>query len=96
MQNDVVMGTLTVRENLMFSANLRLPNSLSQKDKRQRVEETLYELGLTSCADTKVSHILTYLLTYLLTCFTYLLYTLSLPVEQRPQITDLRHYSYYT
>ena len=51
------MGTLTVRENLMFSANLRLPSSLSKKDKRQRVEETLQELGLTSCADTKVSHI---------------------------------------
>jgi len=55
-QDDVVMGTLTVRENLMFSANLRLPSSLSKKDKRQRVEETLQELGLTSCADTKVSH----------------------------------------
>jgi len=51
------MGTLTVRENLMFSANMRLPNSLPKKDKRQRVEETLQELGLTSCADTKVSHI---------------------------------------
>jgi len=57
LQDDVVMGTLTVRENLMFSANLRLPNSVSQKDKRQRVEDTLQELGLTSCADTKVSHI---------------------------------------
>jgi len=51
------MGTLTVRENLMFSANLRL-SSMSQKDKRQRVEDTLQELGLTSCADTKVSHII--------------------------------------
>jgi len=50
------MGTLTVRENLMFSANLRLPDSLSQKDKQQRVEDTLQELGLITCADTKVSH----------------------------------------
>jgi len=52
------MGTLTVRENLTFSANLRLPSSLSQKEKRNRVEETLQELGLVSCADTKVSNIL--------------------------------------
>ena len=52
------MGTLTVRENLMFSANLRLPNSLSQKDKSQRVEEILQKLDLTSCADTRVSRII--------------------------------------
>jgi len=38
----------------MFSANSRLPSSMLQKDKRQRVEDTLQELGLTSCADTKV------------------------------------------
>jgi len=52
------MGTLTVRENLTFSANLRLPKSLSQQEKHNRVEETLQELDLTSCADTKVSDIL--------------------------------------
>ena len=52
------MGTLTVRENLMFSANMRLPNSLSWKDKLQRVEEAIQELGLASCADTKVSYII--------------------------------------
>ena len=52
------MGTLTVRENLMFSANLRLPNSLSRKEKHNIVEETLQELDLMTCADTKVSNIL--------------------------------------
>jgi len=57
-QDDVVMGTLTVRENLMFSANLRLPDSLSRREKRHRVEETIQELGLTSCANTKVSNVL--------------------------------------
>jgi len=57
----MVMGTLTVRENLMFSANLRLPSSVSQKDKRQKVDEILHELGLTACADTKVSHSLVFL-----------------------------------
>jgi len=57
-QDDIVMGTLTVRENFTFSANLRLPDNLSQKEKRHRVEETIQELGLTSCANTKVSNIL--------------------------------------
>ena len=51
------MGTLTVRENLMFSVNLRLPDSLSRKEKRHIVEEIIQELGLTSCANTKVSNI---------------------------------------
>jgi len=45
----------------MFSANLRLPDSLSQKEKRHRVEETIQELGLTSCANTSVSNILQYI-----------------------------------
>jgi ABC-type lipoprotein export system ATPase subunit len=53
-QDDVVMGTLTVRENLMFSANLRLPKSVSHREKCDRVTETLEELGLVKCADSKV------------------------------------------
>ncbi|MBN3295871.1 ABCG2 protein, partial [Amia calva] len=36
-QDDVVMGNLTVRENLLFSAALRLPTSISFKDKEERV-----------------------------------------------------------
>lgn len=53
-QDDVVMGTLSVRENLEFSASLRLSSSVSNKERKQRVETTLQELGLTHCADTKV------------------------------------------
>ena len=48
------MGTLTVRENLYFSAALRLPNSMSWSGKKERVEKTIDELGLNECADTKV------------------------------------------
>ena len=47
-------GTLTVRENLMFSANLRISDSVSTKEKAAKVEETIKELGLEKCADTKV------------------------------------------
>jgi ATP-binding cassette subfamily G (WHITE) protein 2 len=53
-QDDVVMGTLTVRENLMFSANLRLPQRISHREKCALVNETIEELGLTTCANSKV------------------------------------------
>jgi len=48
------MGTLTVRENLMFSANLRFPQTMSDEEKLDRVDEAIEELGLANCADTKV------------------------------------------
>lgn len=49
------MGTLSVRENLLFSANLRLNNKIhSSKEKRDRVNAIIQELGLIDCADTKV------------------------------------------
>ncbi|XP_070612794.1 broad substrate specificity ATP-binding cassette transporter ABCG2-like isoform X1 [Erythrolamprus reginae] len=53
-QDDIVMGTLTVRENLMFSAALRLPLSTTKYEKNQRVEQILKELDLTRVADSKV------------------------------------------
>lgn len=48
------MGTLTVRENLRFSAALRLPRSVPQKEKEARVNDLITELGLTKVADAKV------------------------------------------
>eukprot|EP00062_Callorhinchus_milii_P001472 gi/632936635/ref/XP_007895567.1/ PREDICTED: ATP-binding cassette sub-family G member 2-like [Callorhinchus milii] len=53
-QDDVVMGTLTVKENLLFSAALRLPNSISFKEKEERVDQVISELGLTKVANSKV------------------------------------------
>ncbi|XP_075948030.1 broad substrate specificity ATP-binding cassette transporter ABCG2d isoform X1 [Anarhichas minor] len=53
-QEDVVMGTLTVRENLCFSAALRLPSSVQQSEKEARVNHLIRELGLTKVADSKV------------------------------------------
>ena len=49
------MGTLSVRENLYFSAALRLPNSMKWSEKRRRVDKVINELGLINCADTKVT-----------------------------------------
>lgn len=53
-QDDVVMGTLTVRENFAFSAALRLPSCISQKEKEQKVERLIQELGLERVANSKV------------------------------------------
>ncbi|XP_037109613.1 broad substrate specificity ATP-binding cassette transporter ABCG2b isoform X2 [Syngnathus acus] len=54
-QDDILMGTLTVRENLCFSANLRLdPRRHSSADRHARVDAILDELGLNDCADTKI------------------------------------------
>ncbi|NXC73059.1 ABCG2 protein, partial [Anhinga anhinga] len=53
-QDDVVMGTLTVRENLKFSAALRLPKSVKEQEKNERVNRIINELGLSKVADSKV------------------------------------------
>ncbi|XP_051802221.1 broad substrate specificity ATP-binding cassette transporter ABCG2d [Acanthochromis polyacanthus] len=53
-QDDVVMGSLTVRQNLRFSAALRLPESVPQREKEARVNHLITELGLTKVADSKV------------------------------------------
>ncbi|XP_023964409.2 broad substrate specificity ATP-binding cassette transporter ABCG2-like [Chrysemys picta bellii] len=54
-QEDILMGTLTVRENLQFSASLRLPQSRnSEAEKQLKINAVIQELGLQECADTKI------------------------------------------
>jgi ATP-binding cassette subfamily G (WHITE) protein 2 len=53
-QDDIISGTLTVRENLMFSANVRLPNDVSDNERKERVTKIIHDLGLESCADTRI------------------------------------------
>ncbi|KAG8511622.1 ATP-binding cassette sub-family G member 2 [Galemys pyrenaicus] len=53
-QDDVVMGTLTVRENLQFSAALRLPTTMKNFEKNERINKVIHELGLDKVADSKV------------------------------------------
>ena len=55
-QDDIISGTLTVRENLMFSANVRLPNVVSDTERKARVRKVIDDLGLTACADTRVGN----------------------------------------
>lgn len=53
-QDDIISGTLTVKENIMFSANIRLPSNVSYNERKERVKRIIQELGLISCADTRV------------------------------------------
>uniref|UniRef100_A0A8C5YZ74 Broad substrate specificity ATP-binding cassette transporter ABCG2 n=1 Tax=Marmota marmota marmota TaxID=9994 RepID=A0A8C5YZ74_MARMA len=46
-QDDVVMGTLTVRENLQFSAALRLPTTVTNQEKNERINKVIKNLGLS-------------------------------------------------
>lgn len=56
MQQDVLLPTLTVRETLRYSANLRLPPDVSAEDRLRVVEEVIRELGLKECADTRIGN----------------------------------------
>ena len=54
------MGTLTVKENISFSAKLRMAPGLSDEERDELVNDVVEELGLTHVADSKVNSILYY------------------------------------
>ena len=56
MQQDILLPTLTVRETLRYAARLRLPTTVTPEDRERVVEETILELGLKDCADTKIGN----------------------------------------
>ena len=53
-QDDVVHGQLTVRQALMYAAELRLPPDTTKADREQVVHEVLEELEMTNHLDTRV------------------------------------------
>ena len=53
-QDDIYSGALTVRENIQLSANLRLPQTMSLRQRMRRVERVIEQLHLTHCADTRM------------------------------------------
>lgn len=56
LQTDVLLPTLTIRETLQYSANLRLPPSTTAEERMRAVEEVIRELGLKECADTRIGN----------------------------------------
>ncbi|KAJ5341263.1 hypothetical protein N7541_010387 [Penicillium brevicompactum] len=54
MQEDVLIPTLTVRETLRYSADLRLPPPTTPAERHAIVEQVILELGLKECANTRI------------------------------------------
>ncbi|KAM5558749.1 ABC transporter G family member 15-like [Rosa sericea] len=55
-QEDIFLGSLTVRETLTYSAYLRLPSKMTKQEKNVVVEETLTKMGLQDCAETHIGN----------------------------------------
>ncbi|CAD5218686.1 unnamed protein product [Bursaphelenchus okinawaensis] len=51
-QHDVFVGSLTVREQLMFSARLRMGRKKTAKDRKETVERLIHDLNLLDCQNT--------------------------------------------
>ncbi|WYZ43271.1 hypothetical protein EsH8_VI_000970 [Colletotrichum jinshuiense] len=56
MQQDILLPTLTVRETLQYSADLRLPPPTTAEERKRIVEEVILELGLKECANTRIGN----------------------------------------
>ncbi|CAK9183475.1 unnamed protein product [Ilex paraguariensis] len=55
-QEDVLLGTLTVRETITYSAHLRLPTAMTREEINGVVEGTITEMGLQDCADRMIGN----------------------------------------
>ena len=55
-QDDIVLGTLSVRETLAYAAAFRMPASTTAAERKARVADVLSLLRLDSCADTVVGN----------------------------------------
>ncbi|XP_065904845.1 broad substrate specificity ATP-binding cassette transporter ABCG2-like isoform X4 [Dysidea avara] len=53
-QDDILTGTLTVRENVFLSALLRLPPDMTHDEKLEKVDEVIENLGISHVADTLI------------------------------------------
>ena len=51
-QDDLLHETLTVWEVLYYAAMLRLPRSMPEEAKRQRVDDVITALGIQACKGT--------------------------------------------
>ncbi|KAJ6304046.1 hypothetical protein OIU77_017845 [Salix suchowensis] len=55
-QEDFFLGTLTVRETITYSAQLRLPRKTTKQEIGSVVKNIIMEMGLQDCADTKIGN----------------------------------------
>ncbi|KAJ6864531.1 hypothetical protein NC651_035165 [Populus alba x Populus x berolinensis] len=55
-QEDFFLGTLTVRETITYSAHLRLSRKMTKDEIVSIVDNTIMEMGLQDCADSKIGN----------------------------------------
>ncbi|XP_004505644.1 ABC transporter G family member 15-like [Cicer arietinum] len=55
-QEDVLLGTLTVKETVSYSAHLRLPTTMSKEEVNGIIDGTIIEMGLQDCADRLIGN----------------------------------------
>lgn len=55
-QQDILPSMLTVQEALMFAARLRLPESIPDKQKQEKVFEVMKQLGIIDIKDTRIGN----------------------------------------
>jgi ABC-type multidrug transport system ATPase subunit len=53
-QDDLLHANLTVEETLTYTANFRLPSSMSAEIKKNRINDVIMDLGLNGCRHTVV------------------------------------------
>lgn len=54
-QFDIAVDSLTVREHLFFMCELRMDRRLSRFRKNDRINDTIWKLGLIKVADCRIS-----------------------------------------
>ena len=54
LQDDILSDTLTVKESVHLSASLRLPRDMDHREREEKVDEVIEELGLSHVANTLV------------------------------------------
>ncbi|CAD5120741.1 DgyrCDS9300 [Dimorphilus gyrociliatus] len=57
-QDDVLMDMLTVRENIAFSASLRLPKGTTSQQKQNYIDRIVDDLSLSHCQNVKVGTVI--------------------------------------
>nr|QVT92346.1 ABC transporter [Salvia miltiorrhiza] len=55
-QDESLLGTLTVRETIAYSARFRLPDRMSWSEKCEIIDSTILEMGLQDCANTVIGN----------------------------------------
>ncbi|XP_057954679.1 ABC transporter G family member 15-like [Malania oleifera] len=55
-QEDTLLGTLTVKETIAYSAHLRLPTTMTREEVNKTVNEVIQEMGLQDCADLLIGN----------------------------------------